>query len=178
MEREKAQVRVVPPRAGAEVAAEMERLEARRLAGRATDADRERLAQLPGELSAAIDAAAVVLVFQVATRRGGFRRGRLLGEARERLEAAGYGQADWQDIPVELRETAIILEQAGSIAGALADGECVNFSAPETADGWLEVPDYVFAPALAAAWTLNPHWAPEVPAVDEKNAGAPGSENS
>jgi hypothetical protein len=164
---DKARVEIVPPLAGSDLVAEQERLLKRRLAGRATDEDLARLEALPGEIAAAIEAARIVLVFQTATRRGGFRRGDLLRQAREWLEAQGYGEGTaWGDIPADVREEVVVLQQAATIAGALVPEECRNFAVPEDPAGWLDLPDYIYAATLGAAWRLNPHWLP-VPVDDE-----------
>jgi len=163
---DKAKIEIVPPLTGAELVEEQDRLLRRRLLGRATPEDLARLVELPGEIAAAEEQARIVLVFQVATRRGGFRRGGILRQAREWLEGQGYEGAEWEAIPEEARESFVVLQQAADIAGALVPEECRNFAPPADPDGWLDLRDYIYAAALPAVWRLNPHWLP-VPVDDE-----------
>jgi len=163
---DKARIEIVPPLTGAELVEEQDRLLRRRLTGRATPEDLARLVELPGEIAAAEAESRIVLVLQVASRRGGFRRGGLLRRAVEWLEEQGYAGADWEAIPEETRESFVVLQQAADIAGALVPEECRNFTPPAEVDGWLGLPDYIYAAALPIAWQLNPHWLPR-PAADE-----------
>ncbi len=176
---EKGQLRIVPPRCGVALQDELEGLERKRAGGQATDADLARLEELPGLYAAEIVAKTIILTLAVATRRGGFRRGRAMNEAREWLKAQGYGEVEWQDMPDVVRECYVAMQQGASIAGALVDAETVNFRLPAEIEGWLDVPDYLFQPALLKAWELNPHWAPEFAVGDaEKNESRPGLTSS
>lgn len=180
--RDRGIIRITPPGAGAEVVEELTRLERRRAQGLAGEEELARLEALPGELVAALERETIVLVLRVATRRGGMRRERLRREILGWLRENGHAETPIGELPVEALEALTIMSQGAVIAGALVDDECVNWTAPVEIAGWLEVPDYVFAPALEMALALNPHWMPEAPedaeSGDSKNAGAPGSRSS
>ena len=118
----------------------------------------------------------VVLVLGVATRREGIKRIRLIQENFAWLREQGYGDDD--ELPPEVAEQFAVMQQACNIAPVLVAEECENFQPPEAIADWLDVPDYVFSPALETAWKLNPHWIPELAGEEEKNAEAPGSESS
>jgi len=159
-----AKVRIVPPRIGDGV---VERIQA--LVGKEGEDVASDLTDLGRELRETVEGATIVITVATATRRGGFRRSRALRDALGWLEAAGYGKdTRWSDIPEDIVEQYIILQQAASILGALVPEELVNWAPPAALEGWLDVPDYIFSPILAATWEMNPHWAPEV-ARAEKN---------
>jgi len=182
--RDRGIIRITPPGAGAEVVEELTRLERRRVRGLAGDEELARIEALPGELAAALERETIVLVLRVATRRGGMRRERLRREVLGWLRESGHAETPIGELPAEALESLTIMSQAAAIAGALVDDECVNFAPPDEIAGWLEVPDFLFAPALEMALALNPHWLPEAPEEeaaadgDSKNAGAPGSRSN
>jgi len=182
--RDRGLIRLTPPGAGAEVVEELAKLERRRAQGLAGEEDLARLEALPAELTAALERETIVLVLRVATRRGGMRRERLRREILAWLGASGHAETPVAELPVDVLEALTIMSQGAVIAGALVDDECLNWAPPEEISGWLEVPDYIFAPALEMALALNPHWLPEAPDEapegdgNSKNAGAPGSRSS
>jgi len=82
-----------------------------------------------------------------------------------------------KDLPEDVGRQWMCMFQACDIVGALVPDQCVNWEAPEELEGWLDVEDYIFSPALERAWRLNPHWRLENQ-PPSKNAPRPESEDS
>lgn len=111
------------------------------------------------------------LGFVSATRRQSYKRGDMMQAAQEWIlresGAESLAEIEFRALPSEVFITWLAAWQAADIMGALVSHE--NWSPPPDVEGWAEVPDYIFNPALAMAWELNPQWQVERSEAMEAN---------
>lgn len=119
-----------------------------------------------------IETHTIRLGFVSATRRQSYKRGDAMQAAMKwLLDLHGVKSIDDIDLSAMDKDTTvtwIAAWQSADIIGALVSHE--NWEPPKRPEDWADIPDYIFNPALAMTWQLNPQWAAERAEAAEGNS--------
>lgn len=69
-----------------------------------------------------------------------------------------YDQIVIGEVDDHLKQQWMTMYQAADIIPALVPDACDGWDIPEDLEGWAELKDYIYTPALREAWAMNPQY--------------------